>query len=88
MVERDGDRDLAVLVYSGEVYNFRELRAELRACGQRFATASDTEVVLRGWLAWGEGVAQRLHGMYAFALWDAVRQELLIPHALSASIAL
>ncbi|HEY2666772.1 MAG TPA: asparagine synthase (glutamine-hydrolyzing) [Actinomycetota bacterium] len=78
MIERDADRDLAVLVYSGEVYNFRELRAELRACGHRFTTASDTEVVLRGWRAWGEGVAQRLHGMYAFALWDALREELLI----------
>src|SRR4051794_4495287 len=43
-----------VLTYSGEVYNYTELRAELRARGHRFATASDTEVVLRGYLEWGD----------------------------------
>ena len=57
-------------VYSGEVYNFTELRAELLGKGHRFRTDSDTEVVLRGYLEWGEGVADHLNGMYAFAIWD------------------
>ncbi|GAA0584033.1 asparagine synthase (glutamine-hydrolyzing) [Kribbella sandramycini] len=58
------------LTYSGEVYNYRELRAELVALGHQFRTNSDTEVVLRGYLAWGDQVAEKLVGMYAFALWD------------------
>ena len=60
-----------VMVYSGEVYNFTELRDELRRAGEQFETSSDTEVVLRGYVRWGEGVAERLNGMYAFAIWDA-----------------
>jgi asparagine synthase (glutamine-hydrolysing) len=59
------------LVYSGEAYNYRELRAELESAGERFSTESDTEVVLRGYVRWGERLAERLNGMYAFALWDA-----------------
>jgi asparagine synthase (glutamine-hydrolysing) len=69
---------LAVITYSGEVYNFGELRAELAAKGHRFRTRSDTEVVLHGYLEWGEAVADRLNGMYAFALWDERTQELLL----------
>ena len=68
----------AVITYSGEVYNFVELRAELAAKGHRFRTRSDTEVVLHGYLEWGEGVADRLNGMYAFAVWDDRSQELLL----------
>ncbi|WP_433259965.1 asparagine synthase (glutamine-hydrolyzing) [Actinosynnema sp. CS-041913] len=75
--DEDG-RTLAVLSYSGEIYNFRELRAELESRGHRFRTRSDTEVVLRSYLEWGEDVVHRLNGMYAFALWDAVRGELLL----------
>ncbi|MGH3849894.1 MAG: asparagine synthase (glutamine-hydrolyzing), partial [Pseudonocardiaceae bacterium] len=58
------------MVYSGEAYNFTELRDELRRRGHQFRTVSDTEVVLRGYLEWGQGVADRLGGMYAFAIWD------------------
>jgi len=59
-----------VLVYAGETYNFTELRGELRARGHHFTTASDTEVVLRAYLAWGPALAERLNGMFAFAIWD------------------
>lgn len=66
------------LVYSGEAYNFTELRAELTARGHRFTTDSDTEVVLRGYLEWGDEVAERLNGMYAFAIWDGRHGKLVM----------
>jgi asparagine synthase (glutamine-hydrolysing) len=59
------------LVYSGEAYNFTELREELAGRGHRFETSSDTEVVLHAYLEWGTALAERLNGMYAFAIWDA-----------------
>jgi asparagine synthase (glutamine-hydrolysing) len=58
------------LVYSGETYNFAELREELAGRGHRFETSSDTEVVLHAYLEWGTALAERLNGMYAFAIWD------------------
>ena len=67
-----------VLVYSGEAYNFVELRDELRTLGERFTTWSDTEVVLRGYVRWGEGLADRLNGMYAFAVWDGRERKLVM----------
>jgi asparagine synthase (glutamine-hydrolysing) len=66
------------LVFSGEVYNFVELRDELTGLGERFQTSSDTEVVLRGYLRWGEALAERLNGMYAFAVWDARDRKLVL----------
>ncbi|MDX6740719.1 asparagine synthase (glutamine-hydrolyzing) [Actinocorallia sp. A-T 12471] len=68
----------AVLAFTGEVYNHRELRAELGRGGHRFATVSDTEVVLAGYLAWGDGVVARLEGMFAFAVWEPARRRLLL----------
>jgi asparagine synthase (glutamine-hydrolysing) len=59
------------LVFNGEIYNFRELRAELEAAGWVFATQSDTEVLLHGYSAWGERLVPRLDGMFAFTVWDA-----------------
>ncbi|RKT54862.1 asparagine synthase (glutamine-hydrolyzing) [Saccharothrix australiensis] len=58
------------MVYSGEAYNFAELRAELTGLGHTWRTDSDTEVVLHGYLQWGDAVVDRLNGMYAFAIWD------------------
>ena len=65
------------MVYSGEAYNFVELREELRGRGHTFRTDSDTEVVLHGYLEWGAGVVDHLNGMYAFAIWDG-RAEALV----------
>jgi asparagine synthase (glutamine-hydrolysing) len=59
------------ITYNGEVYNADELRGELEALGERFHSHSDTEVVLRGYVQWGEGVVERLRGMFAFAVLDA-----------------
>jgi asparagine synthase (glutamine-hydrolysing) len=67
-----------VMVYSGEAYNFRELRDELIQKGEKFETSSDTEVVLRGYLQWGEALADRLNGMYAFAIWDSRKRKLVM----------
>ena len=75
--EEDG-RVLAVLVYSGVVYNFRSLREELRVRGHRFRTASDTEVVLRSYLEWGQRCVEHLEGMFAFAIWDPRHQQLML----------
>ncbi|MFD8390778.1 asparagine synthase (glutamine-hydrolyzing) [Streptomyces sp. NPDC059680] len=66
------------MVYSGEAYNFTELRRELRDRGHRFTTDSDTEVVLHGYLEWGDAVAERLNGMYAFAVWDGRHDKLVM----------
>jgi asparagine synthase (glutamine-hydrolysing) len=76
-VEHDG-ATIAAITYSGEVYNYRELRDELRSKGHRFRTASDTEVVLHAYLEWGEDFVDRLNGMYAFGLWDPRQQALLL----------
>jgi len=66
------------MVYTGEAYNFTELRRELVAKGHSFETSSDTEVVLRGYLQWGEALADRLNGMYAFAIWDTRERKLVM----------
>ena len=66
------------IVFNGEIYNFRELRKELEADGERFASQSDTEVILAAYRVWGESCLTRLGGMFAFALWDASRKRLLL----------
>ncbi|MGE5522236.1 MAG: asparagine synthase (glutamine-hydrolyzing) [Rhodospirillaceae bacterium] len=66
------------LVCNGEIYNFRELRAELQARGHVFRTGSDSEVVIHGYAEFGDEVVGKLNGMFAFALWDASRARLLI----------
>ena len=67
-----------VLTFSGEIYNFRELRHELTGFGHVFRTNSDTEVLLRSWLHWGSDCLTRLNGMFAFAIYDAGRREVVL----------
>ncbi len=78
MVAEEDGRTLAVLVHNGEVYNFRQLRAQLEARGHRFRSRSDTEVVLRSYLEWGERCVEHLDGMFAFAVWDPAARTLLM----------
>ncbi|WP_405638201.1 asparagine synthase (glutamine-hydrolyzing) [Streptomyces sp. NBC_01178] len=68
----------AVITFSGEIYNFHELRSQLRSHGRDFTTHSDTEVLLTAYLHWGTDFVHRLNGMYAFAIWDERKQELLL----------
>lgn len=75
MVGADGS---VVLIFNGEIYNFRELRAELEAKGFSFRGHSDTEVLLNLYLAEGEAMLSRLNGMFALAIWDKRKQSLLI----------
>jgi len=61
------------VVFNGEIYNFRQLRSELESAGHRFATRSDTEVIVHAYEAWGHRCAERLHGMFAFAVVELPR---------------
>ncbi|HMG47495.1 MAG TPA: XrtA/PEP-CTERM system amidotransferase [Allosphingosinicella sp.] len=66
------------VMFNGEIYNFREVRAELEAKGHRFRTESDTEVILAAWRQWGADGLKRLNGMFAIALYDAAEDALFL----------
>ena len=66
------------IVFNGEIYNFKELRAELVGLGHRFRTNADTEVIVHGYESWGEAVCERLNGIFAFVLWDTKRKRLYL----------
>lgn len=68
----------AMLVFNGEIYNFRELREELRAGGAQFHTDGDSEVILAAWQRWGPDCLPRLHGMFAFAIYDLGQRTLFL----------
>jgi asparagine synthase (glutamine-hydrolysing) len=79
-----GDQPIAnedgtvVVVQNGEIYNYRDLAAELERLGHRFRTRCDTEVHVHGYEQWGDGYLERLRGMFAVALWDARERRLLL----------
>ncbi|MCJ8507154.1 asparagine synthase (glutamine-hydrolyzing) [Rhizobium lemnae] len=75
-VDADGCR--AVISFCGEIFNWQELRAELQTFGYHFETNSDTEVILKGFLHWGQDVVEHLNGMFAIAIWEPRRQTLLL----------
>ena len=66
------------ITYNGEIFNFLELRRELESLGQRFATDSDTEIILEAYRRWGTDCVLRFNGMWAFAIWDAERRALFL----------
>lgn len=67
-----------VVVYNGEIYNYRDLINELAALGHRFRSRCDTEVIVHAWEEWGESCVERFNGMFAFALWDARKETLFL----------
>jgi asparagine synthase (glutamine-hydrolysing) len=66
------------LVFNGTIYNYRELRRELSALGYRFFSEGDSEVILKGYHAWGEDCVERFNGMFAFAIWNEAEQSLFL----------
>lgn len=66
------------ITFNGEIFNYKELRAELASKGHSFATNSDTEAIIEGWRAWGPNVVDRLRGQFAFALWDHRQRTLFL----------
>ncbi|MCB2064054.1 MAG: amidotransferase 1, exosortase A system-associated [Novosphingobium sp.] len=75
MASADGG---AMLVFNGEIYNYRELREELRGLGARFQTDGDSEVILAAWQQWGTACLPRLNGMFAFAIYDVDARTLFL----------
>lgn len=66
------------LIFNGELYNYRELRAELKRCGHRFKTESDSEVVIHAYEEYGDDCVRRFNGIFAFAMWDATRKRIFV----------
>jgi asparagine synthase (glutamine-hydrolysing) len=66
------------IVYNGEVYNYVELREQLERSGHAFETSSDTEVVLRAWIEWGERAPERFEGGFAFAVYDRLERSVFL----------
>jgi asparagine synthase (glutamine-hydrolysing) len=66
------------IIFNGEIYNYKELRAELQSKGHRFRTNSDTEVIIHGYKEWGTDVFNRLNGMFGLAIWDVPNQRLVV----------
>ncbi len=81
----DAEAGLAI-TYNGEIYNFRELREELKVYGYAFSVDSDTEVLLRAYQHWGDKVVEKLRGMFAFAIWDAKNQRLYLARSFSTTL--
>lgn len=75
MVSADGS---AVIIFNGEIYNFRKLRRELESAGHTFHTNGDTEVILAAWARWGTACLDRLDGMFAFVIYDIAKRQVFL----------
>src|SRR6266542_498607 len=66
------------IIFNGEIYNYKELRGELQSKGHQFRTNSDTEVIIHGYKEWGTDVFNHLNGMFGLAIWDVLKQRLVV----------
>jgi asparagine synthase (glutamine-hydrolysing) len=66
------------ITYNGEIYNFREIRSELISRGHIFLSQTDSEVVLHAWAEWGQACVLKFNGMFAFAIWDSLQEDLFL----------
>src|SRR5439155_5834678 len=66
------------IVFNGEIYNYKELRQELKKYGHCFRTSSDTEVIIHGYKEWGTNVLNHLNGMFGLAIWDVLKERLVV----------
>ena len=74
----ESDDGNLVIVFNGEIYNFLELREDLKLSGYKFKTNSDTEVLLKGYQEWGSKVTTKLRGMFAFAIYNKETKEIFM----------
>ncbi|KPJ94419.1 MAG: asparagine synthase, partial [Gammaproteobacteria bacterium SG8_15] len=74
---RDDKLGLSI-VFNGTIYNYPQLRDELLSKGYSFFSSGDTEVIIKAYAEWGEACVERLHGMFAFAIWDSKNQVLFL----------
>jgi asparagine synthase (glutamine-hydrolysing) len=71
-------RGVTHIVFNGEIYNYKALRSELESLGHQFSTSSDTETIIAAYDEWGGDCVEKLHGMFAFAIWNSEKEELLL----------
>ena len=75
LYSHDGNK---VLVFNGEIYNFEEIKSELISKGYTFKSDTDSEVLIHGYVEYGEALVDRLRGMYAFCIWDKVEKKAFV----------
>ena len=69
-----------IIVFNGEIYNYQEVRLQLKQLGRTFTTDGDTEVILVAFAQWGKDMVQYFRGMFAFAIWHRKQQQLTVCH--------
>ena len=72
------DKNKNIIIFNGEIYNFKELKSDLKSMGHRFETEGDTEVILKSYSQWGTECLNKLEGMFVFCIWDDKKKQLFI----------
>ena len=72
------EKNKNIIIFNGEIYNFKELKSELRSFGHKFNTEGDTEVILKSYTQWGFECLKKLEGMFVFCIWDEKKKQLFI----------